>query len=66
MAVNIDSKCEGKLTCDFKNDMKNLENFRRLKNNHFILESKMVELRIKIQNNQIRQMQCTDFYFGNK
>ena len=42
MAVNIDSKFEGKLTCDFKNDMKNLGNFHRLKN--FILESKMVEL----------------------
>ena len=41
MAVNIDSKFEGKLICDFKNDMKNLENFHRLKN--FILESKMVE-----------------------
>ena len=41
MAVNMDSKFEGKLTCDFKNDMKNLENFHRLKN--FILESKMVE-----------------------
>ena len=44
MAVNIDSKFEGKLTCDFKNDMKNLENFHRLKNSYFILESKMVEL----------------------
>ena len=44
MAVNIDSKFEGKLTCDFKNDMKNLENFHRLKNSDFILESKMVEL----------------------
>ena len=44
MAVNIDSKFEGKLICDFKNDMKNLENFHRLKNSHFILESKMVEL----------------------
>ena len=41
-AVNIDSTFEGKLTCDFKDDMKNLENFDRLKN--FILESKMVEL----------------------
>ena len=23
LALNIDAKCEGKLTCDFKNDMKN-------------------------------------------
>ena len=44
MVVNIDSKFEGKLICDFKNDMKNLENFHRLKYSHFILESKMVEL----------------------
>ena len=28
MALNIDAKFEGKLTCPFKNDMKNLVNFR--------------------------------------
>ena len=28
MALNIDAKFEGKLTCAFKNDMKNLLNFR--------------------------------------
>ena len=28
MALNIDAKFEGKLTCAFKNDMKNLANFR--------------------------------------
>ena len=28
MALNIDEKFEGKLTCTFKNDMKNLANFR--------------------------------------
>ena len=28
MALNIDAKFEGKLTCAFKNDMKNLVNFR--------------------------------------
>ena len=44
MAVNIDAKFEKKLTCAFKNDMKNLENFHRLKNSDFILESKMEEL----------------------
>ena len=37
-------KFEGKLTCAFKNDMKNLENFHRLKNKSFILESKMAKL----------------------
>ena len=41
MALNIDIKFEGKLTCAFKNDMRN---FNRPKNSTFILESKMVEL----------------------
>ena len=44
MALNIDGKFEGKLTCAFKNDMRNLANFHRLKNSDFILESKMAEL----------------------
>ena len=38
------AKFEGKLTYAFKNDNKALENFHRLKNSDFILESKMVEL----------------------
>ena len=42
--LRIDAKFEGKLTCAFKNDMKNLANFQRLKNNDYILESKMAEL----------------------
>ena len=37
-------KVSSKLTCAFKNDMRNLENFHRLKNSDFILESKMAEL----------------------
>ena len=44
MILKSDSKFEGKLTCAFKNDMRNLENFHRLKNSDFILESKMAEL----------------------
>ena len=44
MAVKIGAKFEGKLTCAFKNDMKNLANFHRLRNSDFILESKMAEL----------------------
>ena len=28
MTLNIDAKFEGKLTCAFKNDMRNLANFR--------------------------------------
>ena len=27
MALNIDAKFEGKMTCSFKNDMRNLANF---------------------------------------
>ena len=37
VALNIDGKFEGELI--FKNDMKNLANFHRLKNSQFILES---------------------------
>ena len=44
MALKIDAKFERKLTCTFKNDMKNLTNFHKLKNSNFILESKMAEV----------------------
>ena len=44
MALKIDAKFEGKLTCDLENDVRNLANFHRLKNCDFILESKMAEL----------------------
>ena len=44
MALKVDTEFEGKLTCAFKNDMKNLKNFHRLKYIHFVLESKMVEV----------------------
>ena len=40
MALKIDVKSEGKLTCAFKND----KNFHRLKKSDIILESKMAEL----------------------
>ena len=52
MALNNDAKFEGKLTCAFKNDMKNLANFHRLKNSNLILESQMAEL---IQNKNSKQ-----------
>ena len=29
MELNIDTKCEGKITCAFKNDMINLANFHQ-------------------------------------
>ena len=44
MTLKIDAEFEGRLICAFKNDMRNLANFHRLKNSDFILESKMVEL----------------------
>ena len=44
MALKIHVKFEGKLTCAFKNDKRNLANFHRLKNSNFILERKMAEL----------------------
>ena len=50
MALNIDVKFEGKLTCAFKNDMRNLANFhqnvRKSKNLDFdwVLSSKVENL----------------------
>ena len=44
MAPKTDAKFEGKLTCAFQNDMKNLESFHSLKNSDFFLEGKMTEL----------------------
>ena len=44
MALKIDAKFEGKLTCTFKNGIRNSENFYRLKNVDFIVESKVAEL----------------------
>ena len=44
MTLKIEVKFEGKLTCVFKNDMRNLSNFHSLKNSDFILESKVAEL----------------------
>ena len=44
MALKTDAKFEEKLTCSFKNGMRNLVIFHRLKNSDFILESKMAGL----------------------
>ena len=53
---------------DAKFDMKNFANLHRLKNSHFILESKMVELNENKNSKQPDdQMQCENFfYLGNK
>ena len=57
MTLKSDAKFEGKLACAFKNKMRNLENFHRLKNSDFILESKMVELN---QNKNLKQLNRPD------
>ena len=57
MSMRSDAKFEEKVTCAFKNDMRNLANVRRLKNSDFILESKMMKLN---QNNNSKQSNPPD------
>ena len=57
MSMRSDAKFEGKVTCAFKNDMRNLANVHRLKNSDFILESKMMKLN---QNNNSKQSNPPD------
>ena len=57
MALKIEVKFEGKLTCVFKNDMRTLSNFHSLKNSDFILESKVAELN---QNKNSTQLDRSD------
>ena len=44
MALKTDAKFEGKPTYAFKNVMRDLSNFYKLKNSNFNLESNMAEL----------------------
>ena len=53
-------KFEEKLTSAFKNDMRTLANFHRLKNSDFILESKMAEL------DQNKNSKQPDFILSSK
>ena len=57
MKLKFDAKFEGNLTYAFKNDMKSLANFHRLKNSNFILESKKAELN---QNKSSKQLDRPD------
>ena len=57
MSLRSDAKFEGKVTCAFKNDMRNLANVHRLKNSDFILESKMMKLN---QNDNSKQSNPPD------
>ena len=44
MALKTNAEFEGKLTCTFKSDRKNLENFLQAENSDFILRNKTAEL----------------------
>ena len=55
--MNIDAKFEGKLTCAFQNDRRDLASFHGLKNGDFILESEMVELNL---NKNLKQLDQPD------
>ena len=57
IALKIDAKFKVKLTCAFKNEMRNLANFHRLKNSDFILKSKMVELN---KNKNLKELDLPD------
>ena len=58
MTLRIDAKCEEKLTCAFKNDMRDLANFHRLKNSDFILESKMAQINKNKNKKTTRSTRC--------
>ena len=69
MSLKIRVKFQGKLTCAFKKDMRNLENFHSLKDSNFILERKMAELNKNKKLKATRSTRCsikTLFYLGNK
>ena len=57
MALKINARSEGKLTCAFQNNMRNLTNFYSLKNCDFILESKMAK---RNQNKNSKQLDWQD------
>ena len=68
MALKIDARFERKLICAFKNDMKNLANFRLQANSNFISESKMTALNQNKKKIKTRSTRCsakTLFYPGN-
>ena len=57
MALKIHANIDGKLTCAFQNDMRNLPKFPRFNNNNFILENKMAEIS---QNKNSKQLDRPD------
>ena len=57
MALKTDAKSKEKLTCTFKNGLRNLADFHRPRNSDFILESEMAELN---QNKNSKQLDRPD------
>ena len=69
MFDGIDAIFEVKLTCAFKNDMRNLANFNRLKSSDFILKSKNGGTKSKSKFKTTRLIRCSVkilVYLGNK
>ena len=52
MKLIIDAKFQGKLSCAFKTEQRNLANFHRLQNCNFICGSKVAELNQHQNSNQ--------------
>ena len=57
IVLKIDAKCEGKLTCVFENNMRNLKHFHRMRKSGFISKSKKTELN---QNKNSKQLDRPD------
>ena len=57
IALKIDAKFAGNMTCVFKNYVRNFSIFHRVKNRDFILESKMVQIN---QNQNSKQLDRPD------
>ena len=67
--TKTDAKLDGKLTSAYKNNMRKLANFYRLKNNNFNLESEMVEINQNKKFETTRSTRCNEktlFYLANK
>ena len=68
MAMKIEAKFEGKLTCVFKNDKRNLANFQRLQRSDCILQCNgRTKSKSKFETTRsTRSSEKTLFYLGNK
>ena len=65
MALKIDVKVEGKLTCAFKNDMRNFANFHRQKN--FRKQNDGTKSKLKFKSTRLTRCSVKAlFYIENK